>query len=36
MDKYESAIEIEVIKGEQSVIHDYFEDKFNYSTSEIS
>ena len=36
MDKQESAIELEIIKGEQSIIHDYFEDKFNYDTSEIT
>lgn len=36
MDKQESAIELEIIKGEQSIIHDYFEDKFNYDTSEIA
>lgn len=36
MDKQESTIELEIIKGEQSIIHDYFEDKFNYDTSEIA
>lgn len=36
MNKQESAIEIEIIKGEQSIIHDYFEEKFDYTKSEIS
>ena len=36
MNKKESAVEVEIIKGEQSIIHDYFEEKFDYNKSEIS
>lgn len=36
MNKKESAVELEVIKGEQAAIHDFFEEKFDYGISEIS
>ena len=36
MNKKESAVELEVIKGEQAIIHDFFEEKFDYGISEIS
>ena len=36
MNKKESAVELEVIKRERKIIHDYFEDKFDYGESKIS
>lgn len=35
MDKKESAIELEIIRGEQKIIHDYFEEHFDYEKDEI-
>ena len=36
MDKQESAIELEIIKGEQKIIHNYFQQKFNHKDSSIA
>lgn len=35
MNKKESAIELEIIRGEQKIIHDYFEEHFDYEKDEI-
>lgn len=35
MDKKESAIELEVIRGEQKIIIDFFEERYNFDTKVI-
>lgn len=35
MNKKESAIELEIIRGEQKIIQDYFEEHFDYKKGEI-
>lgn len=35
MDKKESGMELEIIRGEQQIIQEYFEDVFDYDKNEI-